>query len=93
MKIQIALAANGTDYTSWQDTMKGKPNFGKIERIDDNKMAAYDVGGNIIETFNIENDLKNKSVDTLDSEQTGVPIDKTKGDVQVGDPKLEKDGV
>lgn len=90
MKIEIALSGNfGVNYSDWQELMKGKPNFGKIERLDDNKMVARDTGGNIIETYVIDNALKNKSVDTLDSEQHDAPIKKTENDVEVGDPKLE----
>lgn len=97
MKMKIALASAGTDssnfgnnYSDWQIRMKATKDFGKIERLDDNKMVARDTGGNIIETFVIDNALKNKSVDTLDSEQHVAPATKTDNDVRTGDSTQEK---
>lgn len=89
MKLKIALAAASKNYSDWQNSMKSKENFGEIKRLDDNKLVAVDTAGNTIETFVIDTERKNTSVDTLDSQQTGTPSDKTKNDVRV-DSTLEK---
>jgi hypothetical protein len=89
MKIQIALSAASKNYSDWQNSMKSKENFGEIKRLDDNKLVAVDTAGNIIETFLVENERKNTSIDTLDGQQTGTPSDKTENDVRV-DSTLEK---
>jgi hypothetical protein len=89
MKIQIALGSASKNYSDWQNSMKSKENFGEIKRLDDNKLVAVDTAGNIIETFLVENERKNTSIDTLDGQQTGTPSDKTENDVRV-DSTLEK---
>lgn len=80
----------GTNYSDWMKRMEGSKNFGKIKRLDGNKMVAYDTGNNIIETFTMPTDERgNMKVDTLDSEQTNAPIDKTGNDPKI-DSKVEK---
>lgn len=96
MKIQIALATGnfGTNYSDWQDRMKGSKNFGEIKRLDNNKMVAFDTAGNTIETYTIDADSsKINKTDTLEGEQSGTPADKTANDTTVGDPMLDKEGV
>lgn len=89
MKLQISLAGASRNYSEWQDRMKTKENFGEIKRLDDNKLVAVDKAGNPIDTFVVDTTRHNTSVDTLDSQQTGTPSDKTKNDVRV-DSTLEK---
>lgn len=80
----------GTNYSDWIKRMEGSKNFGKIKRLDGNKMVAYDSANNIIETFTMPTDERgNMKTDTLDSEQKNAPIDKTGGDPTI-DPKVEK---
>jgi hypothetical protein len=82
-------AGFGTDYSNWEDRMRKTKAFKEIKRLDRNKLAAYDQGGNIIESFVIKTDRMNMKTDTLDSEQKNAPIEKTQGDVRV-DAKMEK---
>ena len=90
MKIQIALAGGASkNYADWQKSMESKDNFAEIKRLDDNKLVAVDGAGNTIDTFIVDTVRRNTQVDTLDSEQTGTPSDKTENDVRV-DATLEK---
>ena len=96
MKIQIALAGSGhgegvsaSGFDHWKTTVEQKPEFDRIERLDSNKMAAYDKQGNILDTFIIDVSHLPQATDTLDSEQVVVPADKTSHDAKI-DATLEK---
>lgn len=96
MKIEIALAGSGhaeatptSGFDHWKSTIEKNPNFDRIDRLDSNKMAAYDKDGNILDTFIIDVSHAPQATDTLDSEQVVVPADKTSHDVKI-DATLEK---
>lgn len=96
MKLTIAIAGAGaaesdgtSNYDAWEARMKGNANCVRIDKLDSNKMAAFDSLDNVLDTFVLDVAESPKSTDTLDSEQVGVPAEKTEHNVKV-DMNVEK---
>lgn len=69
-------------YKAWETRMRNNPNFKEFKRLDANKMAAYDAGGKLIESYIIDSKKVWSETDTLDSKQGDAPINKTQNDVR-----------
>ena len=99
MKLKISLSgsqgfaeksASAVSYVDWQSKVNKHRDFDRIDKLDDNKMAAYDKAGKVMDTFIIDVRKEPQSTDTLDSQQVTTPADKIKNDLRVGGVDLEK---